>query len=278
MSCRNFETVITELARGQMTEAGARENALAHMGSCKSCAMKYADDQALTAGLRAVATKLSAAEASARVEEALVSAFRQRTTTPLSPIAQPSYRTLSGWATLAVAAAAAFLVVSVFGVSRLLFNSSSESSPQNVARTSQPAPVSSPITAPQNPVPSSAEVQSTTAVSSSEPPLEENVPTRFADRSRAQKFNALLNSKTKRSAKDYFADANEREEITTDFLPLTYGGLSQMDGGQIVRVEVPRSALQSFGLPMNVERASGRVKADVLVGNDGVARAIRFVK
>jgi hypothetical protein len=46
----------------------------------------------------------------------------------------------------------------------------------------------------------------------------------------------------------------------------------------MVRVELPRSALVSFGLPMNVERADERIKADVLVGDDGVARAIRFVR
>jgi hypothetical protein len=42
-------------------------------------------------------------------------------------------------------------------------------------------------------------------------------------------------------------------------------------------VELPRSALLSFGLPVDPDRASERVKADVLVGGDGVARAIRFV-
>ena len=54
--------------------------------------------------------------------------------------------------------------------------------------------------------------------------------------------------------------------------------MSGMEGGQIVRVEVPRSALASFGLPMNAERAGERVKADVVLGYDGVARAIRFVR
>lgn len=276
MSCKNFDTVITELARGQMTEAGARENALAHMESCKRCAVKYADEQALTAGLHAVAANVATAEAPARVEAALVSAFRQRTATPLSPSAQPTYRTLSGWATLAIAAAAALLVVSVFGVSRFLLNGSSESSSQQEARINQQTPVSSPMVKPQVPESSVNEIQPATAVNSSETPLAE--PPRLTERSRAQSFNAVLNNRTKRSAKDYLPAANEREEITTDFLPLTYGGMSQMDGGQVIRVEVPRSALQSFGLPMNVERAGGRVKADILVGNDGVARAIRFVR
>ncbi|MDQ3687901.1 MAG: hypothetical protein M3430_20175, partial [Acidobacteriota bacterium] len=69
------------------------------------------------------------------------------------------------------------------------------------------------------------------------------------------------------------------DDIVTEYMPLTGGGsLSGMEGGQIVRVEVPRSALASFGLPMNAERAGERVKADVVLGYDGVARAIRFVR
>ena len=68
-------------------------------------------------------------------------------------------------------------------------------------------------------------------------------------------------------------------EIATSFIPLSGGrSLAAADSMQLVRVELPRSALVSFGLPMNVERTDERVKADVLIGNDGVARAIRFVR
>jgi hypothetical protein len=50
------------------------------------------------------------------------------------------------------------------------------------------------------------------------------------------------------------------------------------DGGQIVRVELPRSALANFGLPVNMDRYNEKVKADVLLGVDGMAHAIRFVQ
>jgi len=69
------------------------------------------------------------------------------------------------------------------------------------------------------------------------------------------------------------------EEIATDFIPLMQGGrFTQAEGGRLVRIELPRSALASFGLPVNAEAAGGRVKADVLLGDDGLARAIRFVR
>lgn len=68
-------------------------------------------------------------------------------------------------------------------------------------------------------------------------------------------------------------------EIATDFMPLGYlNAATLQDGGQIVRVELPRSALVNFGLPVNMERYNEKVKADVLLGVDGMARAIRFVQ
>lgn len=74
-------------------------------------------------------------------------------------------------------------------------------------------------------------------------------------------------------------EANETAEITTDFISLGHASrLVDGDGGQLVRVELPRSALVRFGLPMNVEHSGERIKADVLMGEDGIARAIRFVR
>jgi hypothetical protein len=67
-------------------------------------------------------------------------------------------------------------------------------------------------------------------------------------------------------------------EIATSFIPLSGNALIPLDGGLVVRVELPRSALMSFGLPMNMQRADERIKADILLGNDGLARAIRFVE
>jgi hypothetical protein len=68
-------------------------------------------------------------------------------------------------------------------------------------------------------------------------------------------------------------------EVATDFIPLSYmTAVNLQDGGQIVRVELPRSALANFGLPVNMDRYNEKVKADVLVGVDGLAHAIRFIQ
>jgi hypothetical protein len=45
----------------------------------------------------------------------------------------------------------------------------------------------------------------------------------------------------------------------------------------MVRVEVPRSAMLEVGLAVSADRVSELVEADVVLGPDGLARAIRFV-
>jgi hypothetical protein len=77
--------------------------------------------------------------------------------------------------------------------------------------------------------------------------------------------------------------ASRGGEVATAFFPLIYSSLP-ISNAQLVRVQVPRSALASFGLaPIDVPAsatggtASATVSADVLVGEDGVARAVRFV-
>ncbi len=44
-----------------------------------------------------------------------------------------------------------------------------------------------------------------------------------------------------------------------------------------VRVEVPRSRMIALGLPVNADRASELVQAEVVLGADGLARAVRFL-
>jgi hypothetical protein len=68
-------------------------------------------------------------------------------------------------------------------------------------------------------------------------------------------------------------------EIATEFLPVAVDdGWTPLDGGRMVRVKLPRSALGVFGLPVDEERGPDRVQADVVLSNDGLLRAIRFVR
>jgi hypothetical protein len=67
-------------------------------------------------------------------------------------------------------------------------------------------------------------------------------------------------------------------EVATEFLPLPYYHVP-MNTGSTVRIQVPVTALVSFGLaPNGFREGDGTVQADVLVGDDGLARAVRFVR
>ena len=65
-------------------------------------------------------------------------------------------------------------------------------------------------------------------------------------------------------------------EIVTQFFPLL-DAAPPFERGELLRVTVPASTMRRVGLPVNEERMGDRVYADVLVGQEGLARAIRFV-
>jgi hypothetical protein len=52
--------------------------------------------------------------------------------------------------------------------------------------------------------------------------------------------------------------------------------LSTFESGELVRLELPASVLPSLGL-LPPASQTGVVQADVLIGQDGFARAIRLV-
>jgi hypothetical protein len=70
-------------------------------------------------------------------------------------------------------------------------------------------------------------------------------------------------------------------ELVTAFYPLDYS-MVPMSSSRLVRMEVPVSALAAFGLSDAAEMSeptfTNTLLADVLVGDDGLARAVRFVR
>lgn len=67
-------------------------------------------------------------------------------------------------------------------------------------------------------------------------------------------------------------------EVATSFYALSPGiDDADIEGLPAVRVRVPRTTLASFGLPVDVNRLQQPVKADLVLGEDGMARAIRFI-
>jgi hypothetical protein len=63
-----------------------------------------------------------------------------------------------------------------------------------------------------------------------------------------------------------------------DFIPLPNAErISPNEDVNLVRVEVPRSTMIALGYDVSAERSSEPVEAEVVLGADGLARAVRFV-
>lgn len=68
-------------------------------------------------------------------------------------------------------------------------------------------------------------------------------------------------------------------EVATKFYALPDADVfAPVEDGMVVRVQLPRSAMRMIGLPVNEERAAERIRADVVLGQDGIARAVRFIQ
>jgi hypothetical protein len=91
-------------------------------------------------------------------------------------------------------------------------------------------------------------------------------------------YHRVAPATTPRSAT--IESTRESLEIATEFFPLPYSTVPVGDA-QIVRLELPRSALAAVGLAsrdLPTGEPSDSVQADVIVGEDGLARAVRFVR
>jgi len=273
MNCQNFEMIVNDLARQQMMEANARDQALAHTDECEQCAIRLSDERALSQKLRELTSEMGRLEAPGRIEGELLAAFRKQKFVEPRPSANHSR---AYWAT-AIAAAVLLAVVSI------------------VAMSMRPSPT--PIAAEGTYIPPFRPgIAAAIGGAEAPPPRGEATP-----EMRPKRSNNLASYKSKRHANPSLARSNSADnpldkdalvvdtdsiiaanydnEIATEFMPVGYGSpMSLQDGGQVMRVELPRSALAGFGLPVNMDRVNERVKADVLVGTDGQARAIRFVQ
>lgn len=75
-------------------------------------------------------------------------------------------------------------------------------------------------------------------------------------------------------------DADSTDAYTADgeFLPLANAeAIAPNEAVDLVRIEVPRSAMIPLGFDVPAERAGETVEADVMLDADGVARAVRFL-
>ncbi len=253
MNCQTFQKSIMDLARNGPADEGTRSSALAHARSCAHCAARLAGEQMLSDVLELAAAE--PLEAPPHVETAVLAAYRTH-------FAASSHETLQHpapwfWRTGYWRIAAA-LLLTILGVAAFRLLQPGESDRPRVAGPVERKPAL--------PAPELTDKESITG-----PSVSANVPQTAAAGVDARAANRGRRPSMARTSQS-------PTEVATDFIPLvSRDEISSMESGQVVRVLLPRSAMASFGLPVNQERADRPVTAQVLIGQDGVARAIRFL-
>jgi hypothetical protein len=87
--------------------------------------------------------------------------------------------------------------------------------------------------------------------------------------------SAILSSRVSRVSRGPEPQADA--DALTGFVMLPEAAaLPAFESGRIVRVAVPLASLPAFGLEVIPDAAATQVEADLLVGQDGLPRAIRL--
>jgi hypothetical protein len=241
--CLRHEEVLAELARGGAAHGGPGEQAaLHHAASCGECSSRLAAGRALTASLDALAARTSQEQAGPEVEARLRAEWRFGRPEPVPAGDRWRGRRIAALALWSAAAAAAGVLV-----------------------------VRAPIGVPRD---HATDARATPALASTPPSAEGTLsPERSA---KAAPAEAPLAREDAESGPDGPAAAEGAAAVSA-FVALRYDEeWDAFEGGQVLRVRLPRRALTSLGWPPGGEPAA--VEADVLVGADGVARAIRVVQ
>ena len=263
MNCLEFVQLAVDLAEDRLTDAAVRKSALAHAMSCARCAALLADERVLASGLRVWADDTAHAAAPLPVKQSLLAAFDQlHARQPVRAAASPSSLEMlrlsltSFFAPQPWVLAALLLLGAVVSLVIMLRQPVTQG-PTIAGGDPTPAPTTQ--LAPSIPQPSVATNELTV---------------------NRLKSRAVRHTPRRRVLPAQIVPAGENQLVANnnEFIPLTYAADPQtLRNGLLVRVEVPRATLLAMGLPLNAERAAAKIKADVMMGEDGVAYAIRFV-
>ncbi len=175
----------------------------------------------------------------------------------------------------------ALAIVACFGLAALFLNSKDNSNAPIAAQNSVRKTIEKNVETPQD----LAAVSPTNDFKNPQISKESNpVPAKVSVKNAELKpkfvaKNQIGENSSKRSSnspKEKVLPKTTTEETKTDFIALSYA--ANTDSGQIVRVKVPSAMMVSLGVATNVEKESKLVSAEVIIGDDGLARAIRFIR
>lgn len=278
MNCEDFNKIIHELADYKPMQAPIRDAGVSHIALCADCATKLATARTLSASL-VVAAGAESEEAPARIKENLLAAFsalqqtevvkpnvfeRSATSAVETSVVDVSLVRRRRWwtASVAVGAVAALILLAV-----IVPKWRQAPAPNSLAQFSDLQAGNIEHSRPSGTMDDKAEVVSSSDQDKTGATVEP-----------ASRKRRLLRNR-RPEAGNLRATFETAAQNTGEYLPLTYLAKSTaIDSGTIVRVELSRSALRSLGLPIHFEGTGQSVKADVVIGDDGVAQAIRLVQ
>ena len=275
MNCQEFQTLVHDMIGEGDMETSLRNAAVAHLSGCAQCRLRLSDEQMLVTGLRKIAGTLREVSTPPHVEVRLQSMFRRQQAHRVKCARRPWPRfsiELKKWHW---GLAAAAVICLAFGIGMLLLK---QKPSLPIVSPIQVAPRISTIAQVQKPshlesIDSARSVGKGTAGNARKML---HVKVKNHQQSDIKKGRVLSSSKTTPSNEpSTWSDM----EYTTDFIPfMSSPRLTAAEDGQVVRVRLPRAAMETFGLPVNRDLAAESIQADVLLGEDGLARAIRFVR
>jgi hypothetical protein len=273
MNCAEFEVCIRDVVVERGIESFRRAEALEHANACSRCAARLSEERALAAGLQVLAAAARGETGAPDFEAALLRNFR-RLERPKTAVLAPKLGVQSSetarWRTPAyVGLAASVLLLLGWGLIQFTRDPRMDRAQTSPALESKP-PLPEKV-APLKVTPDSSEP-------TRKPPQPARTrPPRISTPVAEGRVQYATRSSRETVSREAESKVNDRVE--TEFLPfMAAGPRFPSEQRQFVRVKLPRSALQVFGLPMNMERAREPVQADVLLGEDGRALAVRFVR
>jgi hypothetical protein len=264
MNCKAIESILIDIIRGEVVDLSLKDNALAHVEVCSLCALQLKKQAHLSAGLVALKSS-SIEEVPSHIESSLLNRFHENRSNVISfPQTNKKNWSYLYW----LAAASVLLVVGFATIWGIRYQSKGSYTSLGVEKEEHNRSDQ------REAIASSKDVE--TASNSVKDSL-------IKDRPELSTFNRKVSYKKRSSKKQIYKEVsptsnNETVEVTTGFMPIDPVGVQlPVESGEVVRVKLPRSTLANYGLPVNMDRINEPINADVLVGNDGMARAIRFV-
>lgn len=277
MNCPEFEACLLDLAAERSREDLRCAEALSHARVCSRCEARLAEEAALLAGLSALADSVRQETAPSHTEEALLTRFRElergKTATPAAVTDGGTHKPGSWRIPFYAALAASVLLMIGWALT--------QHTREAALHEAQVQPAPKPVTGSEDKAATPIKVMPERSSEPVRKPIRptRTRPARISPSSTGGPIEYAARRPVRTEKPRHQAESVGDDRIETEFFPfMATGPQLPSEQRQFVRVKLPRSALQVFGLPMNMERALEPVQADVMLAEDGRALAVRFVR